>query len=97
MRQGVIPFFSPFIKKSEEKKRKDSTFGTFCDLPYIYFIENHFRDAHDTFFISDPATSRNFPSDYLERVKKVHSEGGYDSQGYGYDWKIDEASKNLLR
>ncbi len=55
------------------------------------------RDAHDTFFISDPATSTNFPPDYLERVKKVHSEGGFGSQGYGYDWKIDEASKNLLR
>lgn len=35
--------------------------------------------------------------DYLERVKKVHSEGGYGSQGYRYDWKIEEAQKNLLR
>jgi len=33
----------------------------------------------------------------MERVKKVHSEGGYGSQGYGYDWKIEEAKKNLLR
>ncbi|KAG8544369.1 hypothetical protein GDO81_022605, partial [Engystomops pustulosus] len=38
-----------------------------------------------------------FPMDYLERVKKVHSEGGYGSQGYKYDWSINEAKKNLLR
>ena len=31
------------------------------------------------------------------QVKKVHSSGGYGSQGYGYDWKISEAKKNLLR
>merc|ERR1719474_684892 len=35
--------------------------------------------------------------DYKERVEKVHSQGGFGSQGYGYDWKIEEASKNLLR
>lgn len=34
---------------------------------------------------------------YLERVKTVHSKGGYGSQGYKYDWKLEEAQKNLLR
>lgn len=33
----------------------------------------------------------------MERVKKVHSFGGYGSKGYGYEWKIEEAKKNLLR
>lgn len=33
----------------------------------------------------------------MEKVKKVHSVGGYGSQGYCYDWKIKEAQKNLLR
>ena len=55
------------------------------------------RDAHDTFFIAEPAEALNFPQEYLERVKSVHSVGGFGSQGYGYDWKIDEAKKNLLR
>ena len=45
----------------------------------------------------DPATATGIPADYMERVKKVHSSGGYGSQGYGYDWKIEEAQKNLLR
>jgi len=39
----------------------------------------------------------DIPSDYMELVKKVHSVGGFGSVGYGYDWKIEEARKNLLR
>lgn len=27
------------------------------------------RDAHDTFFLTHPATSDTFPEDYLQRVK----------------------------
>lgn len=45
----------------------------------------------------DPATASDIPTDYMERVKNVHSHGGYGSQGYGYDWKVEEAKKNLLR
>jgi phenylalanyl-tRNA synthetase alpha chain len=48
-------------------------------------------------YLLDPATAKNIPVEYMERVKKVHSQGGYGSQGYGYDWKIEEAQKNLLR
>ncbi|XP_062874950.1 phenylalanine--tRNA ligase alpha subunit [Trichomycterus rosablanca] len=83
----------------------------FTEMPTNNFIESSFwnfdslfqpqqhpaRDQHDTFFLSDPAVSHNFPQDYLDRVKKVHSEGGYGSQGYKYDWKIEEAQKNILR
>ncbi|XP_034046665.1 phenylalanine--tRNA ligase alpha subunit [Thalassophryne amazonica] len=83
----------------------------FSEMPTNNFIESSFwnfdslfqpqqhpaRDQHDTFFLSDPALSHEFPQDYLERVKKVHSEGGFGSQGYRYDWKIEEAQKNILR
>ncbi|XP_033945693.1 phenylalanine--tRNA ligase alpha subunit [Pseudochaenichthys georgianus] len=83
----------------------------FTEMPTNNFIESSFwnfdslfqpqqhpaRDAHDTFFISDPALAHGFPLEYLERVKKIHSEGGYGSQGYKYDWKIEEAQKNILR
>lgn len=48
-------------------------------------------------FLVDPVTSSNFPKEYLERVRRIHSEGGYGSQGYKYDWKIEEAQKNILR
>lgn len=83
----------------------------FSEMPTNNYVESSFwnfdalfqpqqhpaRDAHDTFFMTEPARSHKFPMEYLERVKKVHSEGGYGSQGYGYDWKIEEAQKNLLR
>ncbi|XP_041474896.1 phenylalanine--tRNA ligase alpha subunit-like [Lytechinus variegatus] len=83
----------------------------FTEMPTNNFIESSFwnfdalfqpqqhpaRDSHDTFFIKDPANATQFPMDYLERVKTVHSKGGYGSQGYQYDWKIEEARKNILR
>ncbi|GFY36986.1 phenylalanine--tRNA ligase alpha subunit [Trichonephila inaurata madagascariensis] len=83
----------------------------FTEMPTNNYIESSFwnfdalfqpqqhpaRDLHDTFFVSDPQFAVDFPMDYLEKVKTVHSIGGYGSQGYRCDWKIDEAKKNLLR
>jgi len=37
------------------------------------------------------------PEDYLARVAEVHEKGGYGSIGYRYDWKREEAMKNILR
>ncbi|KAM8825494.1 phenylalanine--tRNA ligase alpha subunit [Synchiropus picturatus] len=83
----------------------------FTEMPTNSFIESSFwnfdslfqpqqhpaRDQHDTFFLSDPAQAQHFPQEYLERVRRVHSEGGYGSQGYKCEWKLEEAQKNLLR
>jgi len=83
----------------------------FEEMPTNRFVESSFwnfdalfqpqqhtaRDAHDTFFLSDPATSNDFPPDFLQRVKKVHEEGGYGSIGYRYKWALGEAQKNILR
>ncbi|XP_069694366.1 phenylalanine--tRNA ligase alpha subunit-like isoform X2 [Periplaneta americana] len=83
----------------------------FTEMPTNNFTENSFwnfdalfqpqqhpaRDAHDTFFVSSPRCSSHFPPEYLQKVKQIHSKGGYGSQGYGYDWKLEEAEKNLLR
>ena len=83
----------------------------FSEMPAGKYVESSFwnfdalfqpqqhpaRDAHDTFFLKEPATCQNLPQDYVERVRKVHSEGGFGSQGYGYDWKIEEAQKMVLR
>ena len=100
----------PLLKVRDEFREIFLEMG-FTEMPTNNFVESSFwnfdalfqpqqhpaRDAHDTFFVSDPELSKNFPMDYLERVKKVHSVGGYGSQGYGYDWKIEDAQKNLLR
>uniref|UniRef100_A0A453PNE5 Phenylalanyl-tRNA synthetase domain-containing protein n=1 Tax=Aegilops tauschii subsp. strangulata TaxID=200361 RepID=A0A453PNE5_AEGTS len=83
----------------------------FSEMPTNMFVESSFwnfdalfqpqqhpaRDSHDTFFLKAPATTTQLPDDYLEKVKQVHQSGGYGSKGYGYDWKRDEAEKNLLR
>jgi phenylalanyl-tRNA synthetase alpha chain len=45
----------------------------------------------------DPVTSLAPPEDYYERVKKVHTEGGYGSQGYRAPWSHEESQKLLLR
>jgi len=83
----------------------------FTEMPTDRYVESSFwnfdslfqpqshpaRDMHDTFFIKNPANHRTVPEEYKEEVKKIHSVGGYGSKGYQYDWKEDEASKNLLR
>lgn len=83
----------------------------FNEMPTNQFVESSFwnfdalfqpqshpaRDAQDTFFISDPATTLTVPEDYLQDVAKIHSEGGFGSFGYGYKWNRDEAMKNILR
>lgn len=84
----------PLLKVRAEFRQIFLEMG-FSEMPTNNYVENSFwnfdalfqpqqhpaRDAHDTFFISDPKTSSRFPVDYLERVKKVHSKGGYGSQG----------------
>lgn len=83
----------------------------FSEMPTNRFVESSFwnfdalfqpqshpaRDAHDTFFIKKPAACLTVPPEYCEKVKTVHSKGGYGSLGYNYDWKIEEAKKNILR
>ena len=73
--------------------------NSFWNFDALFQPQQHpARDAHDTFFLSDPMTSSKFPADYLERVKQTHINGSvYGSQGYQYDWKIEEAQKNILR
>ncbi|KAH8241622.1 phenylalanine--tRNA ligase alpha subunit [Drosophila bipectinata] len=100
----------PLLKVRTEFRQIFLEMG-FSEMPTNNYVESSFwnfdalfqpqqhpaRDAHDTFFVNHPAKSHKFPQEYLERVKKVHSVGGYGSKGYGYDWKVEEAQKNLLR
>ncbi|RIB00995.1 tRNA synthetases class II core domain (F)-domain-containing protein [Gigaspora rosea] len=100
----------PLMKVREEFRQIFFEMG-FEEMPTNKFVESSFwnfdslfqpqqhpaRDAHDTFFLKDPAICTQFPTEYLKRVKEVHSIGGYGSTGYGYDWKIEEAQKLILR
>ncbi|KAM3185733.1 hypothetical protein ACTXT7_005794 [Hymenolepis weldensis] len=75
--------------------------SSFWNFDSLFQPQQHpARDAHDTFFLSDPASTdlmAHIPNDYLERVKKIHEVGGFGSKGYRYDWQLSEAAKNLLR
>ncbi|NXC05768.1 SYFA ligase, partial [Orthonyx spaldingii] len=67
----------------------------FTEMPTDNFVESSFwnfdalfqpqqhpaRDQHDTFFLLDPAEAPQLPPGYSSKVKKVHSQGGYGSQG----------------
>uniref|UniRef100_A0A1X7TUQ5 Phenylalanyl-tRNA synthetase domain-containing protein n=2 Tax=Amphimedon queenslandica TaxID=400682 RepID=A0A1X7TUQ5_AMPQE len=100
----------PLLKVRTEIRQIFLEMG-FCEMPTNNFIESSFwnfdalfqpqqhpaRDAHDTFFLKDPQFSYDFPTEYLERVKTMHQTGGHGSIGYQYDWKLEEAQKNILR
>ncbi|CAO2819772.1 unnamed protein product [Amaranthus hypochondriacus] len=100
----------PLLKVRQQLKNIFLQMG-FEEMPTNNFVESSFwnfdalfqpqqhpaRDSHDTFFLQAPSTTNWLPEDYVERVKCVHESGGYGSRGYGYDWKREEANKNLLR
>jgi len=72
--------------------------SSFWNFDSLFQPQQHpARDAHDTFFLSNPSTTRTIPADYMELVKEVHSKGGYGSIGWRYEWKEEEARKNIMR
>jgi len=72
--------------------------SSFWNFDSLFQPQQHpARDAHDTFFLENPETTTDFPKDYLQAVKDIHEKGGFGSIGYRYDWKVEEAQKNILR
>ncbi|CAO3687632.1 unnamed protein product [Umbelopsis vinacea] len=111
---GIAPsggHLHPLMKVRQEFREIFFEMG-FEEMPTNRFVESSFwnfdalfqpqqhpaRDAHDTFFIKDPATTDRFPKDLMERIKVVHENGGdTGSIGYNYTWKQEEAEKLILR
>lgn len=72
--------------------------SSFWNFDTLFQPQQHpARDAHDTFFTHEPATTRELPEEYLQATKAMHETGGFGSRGYRYDWKREEAEKNILR
>jgi len=72
--------------------------SSFWNFDALFQPQQHpARDAHDTFFLTAPESTKDLPEDYMQRVKTVHEKGGHGSIGYQYDWKESEARKNILR
>lgn len=103
-------YLHPLLKVRAEFRKILMEMG-FEEMPTNKWVESSFwnfdslfqpqshpaRDAHDTFFIKEPALTSSVPEDYYERVKNMHEKGGGGSIGYRYDFKRGEAMKNLLR
>ncbi len=96
-------FLEMGFEEMETAKLVESSFWNFDAL---FQPQQHpARDAHDTFFVSQPAATLDIPAEYMQRVKQTHEVGGAgladeynaNSHGWRYDWSEDEARKNLLR
>lgn len=82
----------------EEMPTNNYVESSFWNFDSLFQPQQHpARDSHDTFFLETPSTTKELPEDYVQRVKQIHESGGYESRGYAYDWKREEANKNLLR
>lgn len=82
----------------EEMATNQYVESSFWNFDTLFQPQQHpARDAHDTFFIAQPSKTLTIPDDYLVETKNMHEKGGYGSIGYRYDWKREEAEKNILR
>jgi len=93
-------YLHPLLKVRAEFRKILMQMG-FQEMPTNKWVESSFwnfdslfqpqshpaRDAHDTFFIKEPAATVSVPEDYYERVKDMHEKGGAGSIGYRYDFK----------
>ncbi|KAF9513595.1 hypothetical protein BS47DRAFT_1317397 [Hydnum rufescens UP504] len=70
----------------------------FWNFDTLFVPQQHpARDLQDTFYISDPVESLPPPREYYEKVKEVHTNGGFGSIGYRAPWQPAESQKLLLR
>lgn len=92
-------FRSLFLEMGfEEMPTNNYVESSFWNFDALFQPQQHpARDAHDTFFLSEPAVAEIEDPAYCDRVKKVHEDGGYGSIGYRYHWSEEEARKNILR
>ena len=82
----------------EEMKTDRYVESSFWNFDALFQPQAHpARDAHDTFFISHPASGKVEDQTYFNAVKQIHEKGGFGSRGYDYEWEPQEAHKNLLR
>lgn len=71
--------------------------SAFWNMDSMFIPQNHpSRDVQDTFYIPGSANMKR--SELTELVKQVHERGlDTGSTGYVMDWKLEEASKLVLR
>jgi len=82
----------------EEMPTNNYVESSFWNFDALFQPQQHpARDAHDTFFLSEPALTNFLPQNYLERVCEAYQTGTAGSIGRKYKWDEREARKNILR
>uniref|UniRef100_A0AAV1U4Q3 phenylalanine--tRNA ligase n=1 Tax=Peronospora matthiolae TaxID=2874970 RepID=A0AAV1U4Q3_9STRA len=101
----------PLMKVRAEFRRVLMDMG-FQEMPTNRYVESSFwnfdslfqpqshpaRDAHDTFFLTQPKHCLTVPEDYYQRVHDMHENGGFGSIGHGRGaFKRETSMTNILR
>ncbi|TRO49221.1 phenylalanine--tRNA ligase subunit alpha [Candidatus Bathyarchaeota archaeon] len=74
--------------------------SAFWNMDVLFTAQDHpARDTQDTFYLDRPERiDLSGDKDLVDIVKQVHENGwSTGSQGWRYDWRIDEAERALLR
>ncbi|KAH8046778.1 hypothetical protein JL721_12303 [Aureococcus anophagefferens] len=96
-------YVQPLLKVRAEFRKILMGMG-FEEMPAAKWVESSFwnfdalfqpqshpaRDAHDTFFVKEPAETVKWPADYYDRVKEMHP-GGFKPAKY---FSIDRVFRN---
>ncbi|CCW70585.1 unnamed protein product [Phytomonas sp. Hart1] len=66
--------------------------SSFWNFDSLFIPQQHpARDVQDTFFVSNPAVSKNAHRSFMERVRAIHE------KSFRMKWKEEESSRNVLR
>jgi phenylalanyl-tRNA synthetase alpha chain len=70
--------------------------SSFWNFDALFTAQDHpVREMQDTFFLKE---RENLPDKRIvEKIKKAHESGVGGSKGWQYNWKSEEAEKNVLR
>ncbi|TPX48030.1 phenylalanine---tRNA ligase [Synchytrium endobioticum] len=110
---GVSPsggHLHPLMKVRQEYREIFFELG-FTEMPTNCFVDSAFwnfdalfvpqrhaaRDLQDTFYVKDPPLADLPAADVVDRVRRVHAQGGFGSIGYQVPWSEEESRKLLLR
>lgn len=81
-----------------EMKTNNYVESSFWNFDSLFQPQQHpARDAHDTFFLKEPAQCKILDKEYWEKVKNMHEKGDESSIGWRYNWSYEEAKKNIFR
>jgi len=71
----------------------------FWNFDALFVPQDHpARDMQDTFYIPNIKDTKTSSLDLIENVSRTHTDGGdTGSKGWGYDWKLDESKRLVLR